>query len=77
MPDMMDEGKRLLEEEPSPAAQMPNWVDPVHEHEIVARRRQIHAIPEAVTKATPNITKTGETVRIGAARPEIVSTKPI
>ena len=41
MPDMMDEGKRLLEEEPSPAAQMPNWVDPVHEHEIVARRRQI------------------------------------
>lgn len=47
MPDMMDEGKRLLEEEPSPAAQMPNWVDPVHEHEIVARRRQIHAIPEA------------------------------
>lgn len=39
MPDMMDEGKRLLEEEPSPAAQMPNWVDPVHEHEIVARRR--------------------------------------
>lgn len=47
MPDMMEEGKSFLDEEPSPAAQMPNWVDPVKEHEIVARRREIHAVPEA------------------------------
>lgn len=72
MPDMMDEGKRLLEEEPSPAAQMPNWVDPVHEHEIVARRRQIHAIPEAgwtefiaTARATEYFEALGFKVRIG------------
>lgn len=31
----------------SPAAQMPNWVDPIEEQDLIARRRSIHAMPEA------------------------------
>lgn len=72
MPDMMEEGKSFLDEEPSPAAQMPNWVDPVKEHEIVARRREIHAVPEAgwtefiaTARAAEYFEALGFTVRIG------------
>lgn len=32
---------------PSPAAQVPHWVDPVTEDDLIARRRAIHRMPEA------------------------------
>lgn len=30
----------------SPASQLPNWIDPVKEADLVARRRDIHRLPE-------------------------------
>ena len=42
--DLTNERETL---EPSPAAQMPNWLDPVDEDMLIGRRREIHAIPEA------------------------------
>lgn len=56
----------------SPAARIPHWVDPVQEQELIARRREIHRVPEtgwsefiATVRAAELLTDLGFEVKVG------------